>query len=234
MRVLGAPEYAPMQKSPLDQQCPGADPAGDEYDRRLLSRIAHGDRAALRELYVSYHQPLLRFILRITAERGLAQEGVNDVMLIVWRNSESFRGRSKVSTWLMGIAYKRALRLLESSRRWSGRFKAADFDRRLEQRDSDADVRPFDQIEVRDLIDCALGQLSPAQRAVVELTYFGGHSYEEIAAITGSPTNTVKTRMFHARAKLRRLLPALGRDELDVPGTKRVAPYLAEAAGWTE
>jgi RNA polymerase sigma-70 factor (ECF subfamily) len=59
----------------------------------------------------------------------------------------------------------------------------------------------------------ALDALSPAQRAVVELTYFGGYSYDEIATITGCCVNTVKTRMFHARAKLRKALPALAKDE---------------------
>ena len=52
----------------------------------------------------------------------------------------------------------------------------------------------------------------PEHRAVVELTYFYGCSYEEIAAIAECPVNTVKTRMFHARAKLKKLLPLLGRD----------------------
>jgi RNA polymerase sigma-70 factor (ECF subfamily) len=202
-----------------------ANRASDESDLRLLHRIAHGDRDALRELYVAYYQPLLRFIQRITVERELAQEGVNDVMLIVWQKSESFLGRSKVSTWLMGIAYHRALRLLERSRRWSRRFKAADFDDQLERQDFDVDVRPIDQIEVRDLIDQALQRLSPAQRAVVELTYFGGYSYEEIAAITGAAANTVKTRMFYARVKLRGLLPALGKDEVCVPTSNCVRPH---------
>ena len=66
---------------------------------------------------------------------------------------------------------------------------------------------------MRDLLAKALDDLPPAQRAVVELTYFGGYSYEEIGAITGCPVNTVKTRMFHARAKLRKALPALAKDE---------------------
>jgi RNA polymerase sigma-70 factor (ECF subfamily) len=66
---------------------------------------------------------------------------------------------------------------------------------------------------LRDLLHKALDALPPAQRAVVELTYFGGYSYEEIAAITGTYVNTVKTRMFHARAKLRKALPALAQDE---------------------
>jgi RNA polymerase sigma-70 factor (ECF subfamily) len=57
-------------------------------------------------------------------------------------------------------------------------------------------------------------KLPAKQRAVVELTYFYGYSYEEIAAIVDCPVNTVKTRMFHARARLKSLLPALGKDDL--------------------
>jgi RNA polymerase sigma-70 factor (ECF subfamily) len=69
-----------------------------------------------------------------------------------------------------------------------------------------------DDGDLRDLLDEALRHLSAEHRAVVELTYFYGCSYEEIAAIAACPVNTVKTRMFHARAKLKKLLPLLGRD----------------------
>jgi RNA polymerase sigma factor (sigma-70 family) len=68
--------------------------------------------------------------------------------------------------------------------------------------------------EMQALLDEALRHLSAEHRAVVELTYFYGCSYEEIAAIAACPVNTVKTRMFHARAKLKKLLPALGKDVL--------------------
>lgn len=64
----------------------------------------------------------------------------------------------------------------------------------------------------RDLMYRAIQLLPPKQRAVVELTYYFGHSYDEIAEIVACPTNTVKTRMFHARAKLKTLLPKLGHD----------------------
>ena len=66
---------------------------------------------------------------------------------------------------------------------------------------------------MRDLLDKALDTLPPAQRAVVELTYFSGYSYEEIATIMGCSVNTVKTRMFHARSKLRKTMPALANHE---------------------
>jgi RNA polymerase sigma-70 factor (ECF subfamily) len=181
-------------------------------DLALLERIARGDRSALRDLYNTYYHPLLRFICRITGRLDLAQEGVNDVMLVVWRSSRSFGGRSSVSTWIMGIAYRKALKLLASSRRWTDRFAGAPFEEVLER--SDASTEQSDDGDLRDLLDEALRHLSAEHRAVVELTYFYGCSYEEIAAIAACPVNTVKTRMFHARAKLKKLLPALGKDVL--------------------
>jgi RNA polymerase sigma-70 factor (ECF subfamily) len=185
--------------------------AGDTTDLALLRRIDHGDRDALRKLYGTYYHPLLRFIYRITGRLDLAQEGVNDVMMVVWRNSRSFGGRSTVSTWLMGIAYRKALKALEASRRWSTRFAAVDFDDWVER--SELAAEPINE-DLRDLLEEGLRHLSPEHRAVVELTYFYGCSYEEIAAIADCPVNTVKTRMFHARAKLKKLLPLLGKDAL--------------------
>ncbi len=182
----------------------------DNADVALLSRIAAGDRNALRQLYGTYDPPLLRFIYRITGRVELAQEGVNDVMLVVWRSSRAFGGRSTVSTWIMGIAYRKALKLLAASRRWTSRFSGVPFDELIER--SDASAEHSDDGELRDLLDAALRHLSAEHRAVVELTYFYGCSYEEIAAISACPVNTVKTRMFHARAKLKKLLPDLGKD----------------------
>jgi RNA polymerase sigma-70 factor (ECF subfamily) len=179
-------------------------------DLALLERITHGDRNALRALYGTYYHPLLRFIGRITGRLDLAQEGVNDVMLVVWRSSRHFGGRSSVSTWIMGIAYRKALKLLAGSRRWTERFSAAPFDEVIER--SEPSAEQSDDSDLRDLLDEALRHLSAEHRAVVELTYFYGCSYEEIAAIAACPVNTVKTRMFHARAKLKKLLPLLGRD----------------------
>jgi RNA polymerase sigma-70 factor (ECF subfamily) len=191
-------------------ETPQAPPSRNESDLLLLERISQGDRSALRELYAAYYHPLVRFMQRITRSLELAQEGVNDVMLTVWGNSTSFGRRSSVSTWIMGIAYNKALKALASRQRWSSRFgfHIDDFEDRIE-----AAVEPSEHRDLRDWLDKALEALPPAQRAVVELTYFSGCSYEEIAAITGCPVNTVKTRMFHARAKLRKALPALANGE---------------------
>jgi RNA polymerase sigma-70 factor, ECF subfamily len=194
----------------LNVRPPRARFSDDSADLALLQRIGTGDRNALRELYGTYYHPLLRFIYRITSRLDLAQEGVNDVMLVVWLSGHSFGGRSTVSTWIMGIAYRKALKLLAGSRRWTDRIASAPFDEAIER--SEPTAEQSDDGDLRDLLDEAMRHLSAEHRAVVELTYFYGCSYEEIAAIAACPVNTVKTRMFHARAKLRKLLPALGQD----------------------
>jgi RNA polymerase sigma-70 factor (ECF subfamily) len=202
--MLEEPQTGPKAAAPA---------VDDETDLALLTGIRSGNRAALKTLYVKYYPRLLRFIYRITGQLELAQEGINDTMLVVWRDSGAFQGRSTVATWIMGIAYRKALSLHRDARRRSERqLDVEDFDEWIER--SGAAERPRDSTEIRDLLTRAIFQLSPDQRAVVELTYFYGCSYKEIAEIVSCPVNTVKTRMFHARRKLKTLLPRLGRDDV--------------------
>lgn len=191
-------------RHPQPAEAPQAQPSRNELDLLLLERIAQDDHAALRELYHAYYYALLRFMQRITGSLELAQEAVNDVMLTIWRSGTSFGRRSSVSTWIMGIGYHKALKALASRRRSSSRFGF-----QIDEERDELAVEPDEHRDLRDSLDKALATLPPAQRAVVELTYFNGCSYEEIAAIVGCCVNTVKTRMFHARAKLRNILPAL-------------------------
>lgn len=200
-----------MGGSTHDSHTRGGDP-GDERDLALLRRIAdERDRVALTELYTRYFHTIRRFIYRITNDQELAQEGVNDVMLVVWNKAGTFSGRSKPSTWILGIAYRKGLKLAQRASRWTFRFRAADWNESVEP--FAASPGYTDRLLDQDLVQQALKALSPKHRAVVELTYLLGLSYEEIATILDCPVNTVKTRMFHARARLRELLPALGRDE---------------------
>ena len=188
------------------------EPESDRDDVELLARIGRGEREALHTLYLKYYHPLLRFAYRVTGQLELAQEAVNDVMLVVWQDARAFEGRSKASTWIMGIAYRKSLKLAERARRWSHRYHAGDFDEASERLAGAEE--PTQRAEVEDLLERAMSLLPTEQRAVVELTYYFGCSYEEISKIAGCPVNTVKTRMFHAKAKLKKLLPKLGKDEL--------------------
>ena len=174
----------------------------DEVDRTLLRRVSCADRDAFRELYMHYHGRLVRFLSRVTRDRSELEEIINDALLIVWQQAGNFRGASRVSTWIFGIAYRCALK---SVRRSSARARA------LEWAAPGAEAVVEDVAsgaQDRQLLDHALSFLPPAQRLVLVLAYCMDYSCEEIAAIAECPVNTVKTRMFYARRKLRVLLSA--------------------------
>jgi RNA polymerase sigma-70 factor (ECF subfamily) len=172
----------------------------NERERALLARISGGDRDAFRELYLHYHQRLARFLMRVTHHYEDAEEIINDTLWIVWQRAAEFRGASQVSTWIMGIAYRRALNVIR---------RAAVHQRvmALEALETKAiQVDLGDALAERQMLDFALAQLPLEQRLVLEFTYYLDHSYEEIADIMECPVNTVKTRMFNARRKLRAIL----------------------------
>jgi RNA polymerase sigma-70 factor (ECF subfamily) len=159
------------------------------------------DRTALRELYLLYHRRLSRFLMRLTQRQDLAEEVINDTLLVVWNSADRFRGDSRVSTWIVGIAYRRALKSVRRRRS----FETIE----LEATDSLVGVDGLQACETQEWIEEALEELPIEQRLCLELAYVLGHSCEEISVITSCPVNTVKTRLYHARRKLSTLLPRL-------------------------
>ena len=179
-----------------------ADANSDAADRMLLQRMAAGDRLALTVLYGNYHGGLCRFLSRLTRRPDVIEEVINDCFWVVWQKADSFRGESRVSTWIMGIAYRCGLKAL----RQHGDEPVDDYALRDGGGPSDD---PDEDRELRDWLQKGLAHLSADQRTVVELVYGVGNSLEEVAAIMQSPVGTVKARLFHARLKLRNVLPAL-------------------------
>jgi RNA polymerase sigma factor (sigma-70 family) len=190
-------------------QQPGApstalsDPAdrASAQEAALLARIAHGDRLAFEALYRGYFPRLTRFLDRVLLHRPQAVEEVlNDAMLVVWNKAGSFNGQSKVSTWIFSIAYRKALKAIH-------RFDdPVDVD---SDESESAEPGPENQLMQKQfsaiLWQC-IGRMSAEHRAVIELTYYHGYAYREIAQIMDCPIDTVKTRMFHARRRLRSML----------------------------
>ena len=165
----------------------------------LLVRVGHGDRGAFAELYRLYQPRLYGYLRRLLPNPATVEEVLDDVMFVVWKDARKFRGRSALSTWVFGIAYRKAMTAIRSEARYQAPL----------DRNADADNVADRPSPETDWIRVALTRLSADHRQVVELTYFSGFSYQEIAEIAGCPVNTVKTRMFHARRRLKVLLPAL-------------------------
>jgi len=177
-----------------------------EDEHALLARVAAKDRRAFEALYQRYYRRLFGYIFKVTRRAEIVEEVVNDVMFTVWQSAGRFDGRSRPSSWILGIAYRKALKAL--SRLKPRPVLAGDEDERSV--DHEGPERLAVRREVASVLGRALAALSPEQRAVVELTYYEGLAYREIAVILSCPVNTVKTRMFHARRRLREMLPGLG------------------------
>ena len=175
----------------------------------LLRRVAAKDRKAFEVLYQQYYRRLFAYLFKLTRRAEVVEEVLNDVMLAVWKGAASFDGRSRPSTWIFGIAYHKALKAL--SRRPAGaRLEDSEAAGAAEPVEPDEPESLLARRELASLLGRALRALPAEQRAVVELTYYYGLPYQEIAEILGCPVNTVKTRMFHARRRLKELLPEMG------------------------
>jgi len=184
--------------APLEQTAPC--PA-ERAEALLVGRIAQGERLAFEQLYRVYHPRLTRFLDRLTRRPGLVGELLNDTMFVVWTHAGRYNGQCKVSTWIFAIAYRKALKAMA---RWDDPVEDVEDDDAAEPA-----AGPEEQLaraQLRTRLAQALGGLPPEQRAVVDLSYRHGVGYREIAQIVGCPAETVKTRMFHARRRLRTLL----------------------------
>ena len=196
----------------------------DAGERALLRRIVAGDREAFRQLYYNYYARLGRFLARVIRNHDDAEEVIQDTLMTVWQHADDFRGTARVSTWIFGIAYRRALNSLRKSTARS-RVLVSDLEG-VEPAVEDVSR----ETEDRQLVDLGLSSLPPEQRLVIVLAYGVGHSCEEIAAIADCPVNTVKTRMFYARRKLRDVIseaagpPAGGDAAADPAGDEATAP----------
>jgi RNA polymerase sigma-70 factor (ECF subfamily) len=183
----------------------------ESQDSQLLQRVAQQDRRAFEELYNAYHRRLSRFLVRLAPRHDFAEEVINDTFWVVWRRAGSFRGASRVSTWIMGIAYRLALRALREERRFGAPA----------QQGLPAAGPTADEVEeageIEDWVSHGLQSLPDDQRLTLELAYFMGYSCDEIAVITACPVGTVKARMFHAREKLRHTLPSLSGSRVRYP-----------------
>jgi RNA polymerase sigma-70 factor (ECF subfamily) len=179
-------------------------------DEALVKAIADGDRRAMQTLYQRHNVRVYRFVLRLTNNASVAEDLLSEVFIDVWRQADTFRAQSQVSTWLLSIARHKALSALRRRQ-----------DVQLDERMASAIEDPADDPEtiVRNedrsaAIQSCLSQLSAPHREVIDLVYYQEKSVDEVACIVGIPASTVKTRMFYARKQMEKLLASAGITEL--------------------
>lgn len=175
-------------------------------DPTLLGRVAGGDRLAFRILWDRHHAGLYRHCARVMNDPSLAEDLVNDVMTEVWRIAGTYAGRAQVGTWMFAILHNKMVSWMRKRRESELPEDAADIF---------ADPRPSPG-EVAETGDMArllrelIGRLGPDHREVLMLTYYQEMPVAEIAFVLGIPENTVKTRLFYARQRLKAMLDGHG------------------------
>jgi RNA polymerase sigma-70 factor (ECF subfamily) len=171
----------------------------------LLHDIAHGDTKALEKLYTLFGPSILGYLVARLADRQLAEEVLQDVMLAVWNNAHTFREESSVHTWMLVIARNRAM---NTERR-----------RKPESQPLDDEIEDQEMIGVEESLEHymegiavkrALETLSTIHREVLSLTFFHQLALQDVAKVLGCSQGTVKSRLSRAKEALRRALISAG------------------------
>jgi RNA polymerase sigma-70 factor (ECF subfamily) len=186
----------------------GAMCAADGFDRALLAAIAVGDQHAFEKLYRRYRTRVYDYISSIVRQRTIAEDLLAETMIVLWQQARRFPGRSRVSTWIFGIARHKALDALRSqSRRPICISRDPDS---LPQAASTPDESAVAE-ELVVFIRRALQLLTREHHEALRLAYYEEMRYPEIALLMDVPANTVKSRVYYAKQALgRQLAPVLG------------------------
>jgi RNA polymerase sigma-70 factor (ECF subfamily) len=181
-------------------------------DQALLGRAAAGEIEALGALYDRYGRLVFGVALRITGDRGSAEEIAQDTFLRLWQHAARYQSeRGSLVAWLLTIAQRRAIDEVRS-RRGSARRRELPLPD-APMLDSRLDFSSLAHLRVD--IQRALAELPEAQREAIELMFFGGLSSREIARRTGNPLGTISTRLRLGMERLRALLRGHERREND-------------------
>ncbi len=184
-----------------DNSAPGLEAREDEW---LAVRCQLGERAAFDELVARWHEPLWRYVRRVTAEDEAAREVLQDVWVRVIRGIVRLREGSKLRPWLFGIARRALMDRLRERYAAPAAVPLQDVDLAADQDTSALEEDLFSMQQ-------GLEELPVTEREVLTLFYLRELSLAEVAEVLGVPAGTVKSRLFRARQMLRREMDTKGR-----------------------
>jgi RNA polymerase sigma-70 factor (ECF subfamily) len=183
-------------------------PHGALKDSELIRRMAHGETTALRELYVRHGRLVYGLAWRILLDGESAEEVCQDVFLRVWEKADTYRSeKAQVRTWLARVARNRAIDML----RRRGVHKEHEHDAWEEVMKMATEAQPnpsapMEAEEQRKRLSYAILSLPLEQRDALSRAFFQGQTHREIAAATGEPLGTIKSRIRTAMVRLREVL----------------------------
>ena len=176
-----------------------------ERIKQLLERVGRQDEAAFRELYKAFSRRVFAYLLNMVGDPARAEEILVDTMMEIWRAPARFRGDSQFLTWLIGIGRNKALMAYRARRPDELHDDLDDVADSLASDAPDAFAELADRQRAAGVQHC-LGRLSDEHRECMHLVYFEDLSLADVAGVQGVPENTVKTRLFHARLKMKNCL----------------------------
>jgi RNA polymerase sigma-70 factor, ECF subfamily len=173
----------------------------------LMERLIQRDATALEELYDRYARPVYSLVLRISQQPASAEEIVQDVFLLLWRNAARYRAaRGPLEPWLFTMARNRALDFLRLKRE-KQRRREDSYD--FEMPDTVRAPNPetlLDSARRAERVQACMGDLPDVQRRAIELAFFEGMTHSEIAAALAEPLGTVKSWIRNGLIRLRESL----------------------------
>lgn len=174
----------------------------------LLVEIAKGNEEAMRQFFVAYSNDVYRYVMSRCSDELIASDILNIVMMTVWNGTSTFEGRSKISTWLIGIA---RFKLIDHYRKESKHsHDEINDDMSGSYEDSD---NSLEQKEQSTILRTCVDKLVEIQKEIVHLTFYSDMNYHEIAKVIECPVGTVKSRMYHARESMKQCIESLSGEE---------------------
>ncbi len=182
---------------------------GKDRENRLLEQAAQDDEDAFKDLYELTNRMVFQYLYRLTNDRQKAEDVMIDAYTEAWRCAKKFKGQSRVTTWLIGIARNLAMSEFRRNRMYED-----ELDENVAY--SAEQLTDMEKAEKSEMIAKALDRLPLKHREILDLVFLQGMGYEDISRIVKIPVNTVKTRVFHAKDKLKQILKMMGVEKDDL------------------
>ncbi len=177
-------------------------------DVTLAMAIARWDQEALAEVYRRNAGPVFGLARRVLGDAAVAEEVVQEVFLRLWHEPGRYDPeRGSLRTFLLSQVHSRAVDMLRSD---TARRQREVRDARSTASGQYDVEHEFLDIAVAEGVRDALGVLQPGERSAIELAYFGGHTYREVAVILGEPEGTIKSRIRSGMRRMHSSLAAKG------------------------